>query len=232
MNSKGSLTSSGLKIIAIVTMLIDHIGLVLFPELFILRLIGRLAFPIFAFLLVEGFFHTKDVKKYMVRLGMYALISEVPFDLARKGVVFDISGQNIFFTLFLGLAMIVVFDRYKDSMPIKAWGFLIVTTVLSAFLMTDYNILGMATIFLFYRYHDDAKQALISVAGLHIIMGLLNGGFPGDFVAIKANQALAALAMPLIGQYNGERGLKLQYTFYLFYPLHLLLLVGINQLFF
>lgn len=99
MNSKGSLTSSGLKIIAIVTMLIDHIGLVLFPELFILRLIGRLAFPpIFAFLLVEGFFHTKDVKKYMVRLGMYALISEVPFDLARKGgVVFDISGQNIFF---------------------------------------------------------------------------------------------------------------------------------------
>lgn len=133
-----------LKIIAILTMLIDHIGATFisqqqYPELYTLfRGIGRLAFPIFVFLIVEGFYHTRDVKKYLTRLGMFALISEIPFDLAfyhssfRADFIEDMgeylahpsntelikvimnrfaSHQNVFFTLFLGLMLITILDR-------------------------------------------------------------------------------------------------------------------------
>ena len=97
-----------LKWIAIISMLIDHIGAVLFPWCEWMRIVGRLAFPIFAYLLVEGFVYTKDVKKYLVRLGLFALISEIPFDLAFFGTVFAPVHQNVFFELFCGNAGILV----------------------------------------------------------------------------------------------------------------------------
>ena len=78
-----------LKCIAIISMLIDHIGMVLFPEQLIFRMIGRLAFPIFAYVLVEGFFYTKNINKYLLRLGVFAIVSEVPFDLAYSGKWFS-----------------------------------------------------------------------------------------------------------------------------------------------
>ena len=124
------LSTFTLKLIAIITMVIDHTGAIFFPDQMWLRAIGRIAFPIFVFLLVEGLFNTSNIKKYLTRLGIFALISEIPFDMAfykaRFGVDFltDLKGatqdmqildlfirrlikhQNIFFTLFLGLLAI------------------------------------------------------------------------------------------------------------------------------
>jgi hypothetical protein len=144
------MSSFVLKLIAIITMLIDHIGAVFIsptahPELYVLfRGTGRLAFPIFVFLIVEGFHHTKDVKKYLKRLGIFALISEIPFDLAfyqyhyHSEIINDIenmisadneyriglqnnlierlnSSQNVFFTLFLGLLLIYIMSLVEKQ---------------------------------------------------------------------------------------------------------------------
>ena len=106
MTKKIGLNSFWLKMIAITTMLIDHVGAVLLPQYPILRIIGRIAFPIFCFLLVEGFMHTHDVIRYMTRIGLFALISEIPFDLLFYGRILDGTHQNVFFTLFIGLVML------------------------------------------------------------------------------------------------------------------------------
>lgn len=229
------LAGSDLKVIAIVTMLIDHMGAILFPDVIILRMIGRLAFPIFAFLLVEGFFHTSDRKKYMTRLLMYALVSEVVFDLAFFGTFFEMGHQNIFFTLFLGLCAMMIFDQYRIKNPIAGWGFLIGIGFLATFFFVDYGMIGIATIFLYYYYHESPKRAIYSVGAMFAIMAALsinNASAGGELVLRAGIQGLAALAIPLLLMYSGERGLRFKYVFYLFYPVHLLILFGIDKLFF
>ena len=111
MNWKAGITSYQLKWIAIVTMVIDHMGAILYPTEMAFRYIGRISFPIFCFLLIEGFFHTRNIFKYMARLGAFALISEIPYDLAFKGKVLEFTHQNVFFTLFLGVLMMYVLEK-------------------------------------------------------------------------------------------------------------------------
>ena len=106
-----SLDGSALKLIAVITMLVDHVGAGLFPEIIWMRMVGRLAFPIFAFLLCEGFAHTRDIRRYAVRLGAFALISEVPFNLLHSYRLFDLNAQNVFFTLLIGLLTLYGIDR-------------------------------------------------------------------------------------------------------------------------
>ena len=137
-----------IKMIAIAAMACDHIGAVLFPQYLEMRLIGRIAFPIFAFTLVEGFLHTKDVKKYMMRLGVLALISEIPFDLAFWGVPLEFGHQNVFFTMFLGIAMLYLYLRnVKTSRQILT---VVAMLLLSELLRTDYNSAGLLMILCFY----------------------------------------------------------------------------------
>lgn len=225
------MTSTQLKVIAIITMFTDHMGAVLFPNIVLFRMIGRLAFPIFAFLLVEGYFHTSNVKKYLMRLGVFALISEVPFDLAFFHLPMAWGHQNIFFTLFLGLLAIWIFDTLKDRQVLLAWGSLFFIAIISAIARTDYDILGLLTMFFFYYYKDDNKRALFSVASLHIVYGILGTGIgTGSFYLMGAMQSLAALSMIFIAMHNGEKGKSLKYVFYAFYPVHLLLLALLNQL--
>ena len=102
---KIKIDSFTLKMIAMLSILADHIGVVFFPEQILFRVIGRLAFPIFAYTLVEGFFYTHDIKKYMCRIGILALLSEIPFDLTVSGKILEFGHQNIFFTLSIGLVM-------------------------------------------------------------------------------------------------------------------------------
>ena len=224
------MTSTQLKMIAIVTMLIDHTGAILFPDLLVLRMIGRVAFPIFAFLLVEGYFHTKDVGKYLLRLGVFALISEIPFDWALFHNPFYVWYQNIFFTLCIGLLAIWVFDQSKDKNPNLAWLSLGAACLVSLVLGVDYNLLGIMSIFFFYRYHGDQVKALRSVALLHLIYGLLGSGLmEGSFSLAGGLQALAGLSMVFLYKYNGEKGKAPKYLFYGFYPVHLLILGLMNQ---
>lgn len=236
------LTGSRLKWIAIITMFIDHIGAVLLeygllPKVadsvlagnsldylvadyqfwvyltLILRFIGRLAFPIFCFLLVEGFLHTKNIKKYAIRLGAFALISEIPFDLAVYHRIFDFESQNVFFTLFIGLLVLYGMNYFEKTLsPSKAsLRYLVaVAGVLSAqFLQTDYAGYGVLLIALLYELRNNRKQLCIF----------------GAIYTLLLESFTAPLSFLFIYFYNGERGKQLpKYFFYAFYPVHLLLL--------
>ncbi len=206
---KFGLSGFALKWIAMISMLIDHTGAVLFPQYIQMRMIGRLAFPIYCFLLVEGAVHTSDIRKYEIRLLLFALASELPFDLAFYTRV-DFRHQNVFFTLFLGL---VVVEQYqKRRQKLSSFLIFIAAMVLSEVMHTDYSAAGIVFIVLFYLLYQykTGKQAVFAAANF-----LMYG------TSVQAYAGLAALPMLL---YNGKRGPSMKYFFYVFYPLHLLIL--------
>ena len=208
------LDSFQLKCIAIVSMALDHTGAVLYPSQIWLRCLGRIAFPIFCFLIVEGFFHTHDVRRYMGRLGVFALISEIPYDLAFRGVPLEYAHQNVFFTLLIGIGMVVLLERNRER-PVKAV-ILLLAMWLAVLIRSDYNFRGILLIFVFYIFHESRWLAV--TAG-----GLWNFLYQG---VIQKYGVLSVLPLAL---YNGERGRKMKYFFYIFYPAHLLLLYGISR---
>ncbi|PXV95423.1 TraX protein [Lachnotalea glycerini] len=225
MSKKKQLSGSSLKVIAIITMLIDHIGAGILENLpgclesqsslhytyYVFRYIGRIAFPIFCFLLVEGYLHTSNVKKYAIRLFIFAIISEIPFDLAFYHTVFITTHQNVFFTLLIGLITLVAIDHFNCSSLLRLVcmfaGFYV-----SYILNTDYAGFGVVFIVLLYMLHDNIKLRNF-VCSLAI-----------------AWEITAPIAFIPITLYNGERGLKMKYFFYLFYPVHLLLIYAISRL--
>lgn len=209
------LTGGMLKWIAIVTMFIDH-----FAEIFvyvlpspkyylILRTIGRLAFPIFCFLLVEGFLHTKNIKKYVIRLGIFSFISEIPFNLAVSGRYLFASHQNVFFTLWIGLIVLIFLKKYKEDVVIEIIA-IFIGCFLATFLKTDYEAIGILIIVSFYLLRE--KKIVLTIT-----MVLLNG-------LSNIIQLAGALALIPIFFYNGKRGRQPKYFFYAFYPIHLFLL--------
>lgn len=231
------ITGNTLKMIAIICMLIDHIGAVLIEkgclnvttseELMlvlqtpygqtwygidmVLRTIGRIAFPIFCFLLVEGFLHTRSVKKYAGRLLVFALVSEVPFDLAIFGTWTAFQHQNVFFTLFLGL---MVLEGYSQSAGHIIRQILVILSgcAAAAILRCDYDITGIIMITVLYIFWNDKRRQTIC------------GGILSAVESLSCFGA-AALAFIPIRMYSGKRGAgNLKYIFYWFYPVHLLVL--------
>ncbi len=209
------LTSFQLKWIAIITMLIDHVGAVLFPQYWVLRYIGRISFPIFCFLLTEGFWHTRNIRRYMIRLGGFALISEVPYDLAFHGKVVDPKHQNVFFTLLLGVILMYVLKRSRE-LPLQALEILMVMCA-ADLLRTDYSFKGILLIAVFYLLRENLWLKTACAALWNF---LWNGSIQG----------YGALAMIPIALYNGEQGRKMKYFFYVFYPAHLLVLFLVNRI--
>ena len=243
---------STLKIIAVITMLIDHFGAsVVNPYLYLylprygaegckelitakaswlwadwmgdeafvnsmyitLREIGRLAFPIYCFLLVEGFFYSKNLIKYGVRLLLFFFISEIPFDLAFLGHL-GFEHQNVFSTLLFGLIAMVLMEKVRVKVDTAKFtnrvlwllpGFAV--AVVAEILNTDYGAFGVIAIMILYMLRDTpGKQAAVGAACF-------------------AWEITAPLAFIPVYFYNGKRGLKMKYFFYVFYPLHLTLLV-------
>lgn len=196
-------------------MIIDHTGAILFPDNMAFRYIGRIAFPIFCFLLVEGFFHTRDVRKYMFRLGMFAVISEMPYDLAFRDTVLEFEHQNVFFTLLIGVIMMYDLEKNREW-PIKIVEVLLAMWV-CGFLCTDYRFKGILLIAIYYflRKYKWAKHAVGAVWNL---------------IWNRSIQMYGAAASVFLIFYNGEKGASMKYFFYLFYPLHLLVLYGIHHL--
>ncbi len=222
-----------LKMIAIITMLIDHIGAVLFPQNLIFRYIGRIAFPIFVFLLVEGLFHTKNIRKYECRMLIFACISEIPFDLAFNGSILEFSSQNVFFTLALGLIMLDLIHRRKRGIPFEIL-MLVIFFAAANLLATDYSGGGILLIWWFYEMRS---RPVWKYTGLGIISFLFFG-------LIECWSLLAVIPLLL---YNGKRGFQtgtgiysgqirgiaaniVKYLFYVFYPAHLLILALINTM--
>lgn len=196
-----------LKWIAMLCMLVDHVGAVFFPQYIQMRIVGRLAFPIYCFLLVEGAVHTSDIRKYEIRLFLFALLSEIPFDLAFYTRV-GFGHQNVFFTLFLGL--LVVEQYQKEGKKLYSLIIFIAAAGLAEFLHTDYGAAGIVFILLFYLMYQYtvAKQAAFAAMNF-VLYG----------ISVQSYAGLAAFPMLL---YNGKRGASMKYFFYLFYPAHLL----------
>lgn len=218
------LSGSMLKLIAIVSMFIDHFAAVMMtgdhPVIYtpvfymfgkkqtlymMMRYVGRIAFPIFCFLLVEGFLHTRDRKKYGINLLVFALISELPFDLAFDGV-FGLTGQNVFFTLFLGYLGMCVIERYRDE-RLKQAGLLLLLLGVSILFKADYGCIGFGLVIMFYLLRESRLyQAVLCCCFM-----------PYDWIT--------ALSFIPIALYNGERGFIkgkfAKYAFYAFYPVHL-----------
>ena len=210
-----------LKITALLTMIIDHYGAIFQPNIMIYRIIGRLAFPIYCFLLVEGYTHTSNIKKYTSRLLIFALISEIPFDLAFYGRIGFVH-QNIFFTLFIGLVAIYLIDNKDTKYKFDSTLVIIVATVLATILRTDYQFIGIVYILLFYFTRNLPKKKRLSTIALIMIAINLAAGMVQQF---------SLLALIIIYLYNNEPGAKnklLQMSFYIAYPLHLLIYYIIN----
>lgn len=318
---KKGISGSTVKIIAVVTMLIDHVAAALLTRILIsrgfyyaagnqqrliewmkangllfivtqlMRLIGRLGFPIFCFLLVEGFQKTRNVKKYAFRLGLFALISEIPFDLAFTGRVWASGYQNVYFTLLIGLLALWAFDTIAKINPAK-WlqvllsigGILLlplcvalrtytfVTSFVAGFFDMDEGVvygrnlpvLGvtylvfaciMLVVWGVYRHKKGSDKAwrmcgdMAVLAAAMVSATLLQTDYAGMGVltiavmyALRKNKVLsmtggcvtltvmslseitAFFTLLPIAFYNGERGLKMKYFFYIFYPAHLLII--------
>lgn len=201
--------------IAIIAMFIDHLGAVIFPEYIELRIIGRIAFPIFAYTLVEGFVYTHDVFKYMKRLGVLALLSEIPFDLAFFGTPLEFGHQNVFFTLFLGIMMLYLLINTPSTF--RKMVLVIAMFLLSEFLRTDYSSMGLLMILVYYYFRE---KKLIKYIGIAIINIFLMGYI----------QSYAILALIPIMFHNRQQGPKCKTFFYGFYPVHLLVLFILNVL--
>ncbi len=221
------MSSFVLKLIAIITMLIDHIGAVLYPEIRWLRLIGRIAFPIFAYLVAEGFYKTSDVKKYLKRLFIFALVSQVPFYLAFK----EPTHLNIFFTLLISLYAINKYDETKNNI------YVVLPGLVAELIGADYGFYGVLTVFIFYKYHYDFKnmaknQILLNLiySGLNVIGYMIIGGNIGIIRILNlCLQSFSLISLILIWFYNGERGYNLKYFFYSFYPVHIFILYLIDK---
>lgn len=225
------LSGSWLKVLAVLSMLLDHLAAFCWRDLpalqtvlfsvghraitpyFFLRLVGRIAFPIFAFLIVEGFVHTRSRKRYGWNLALFALISELPWNLVHSGT-WHYAGQNVFFTLLLGYLGLCALEAFQEEKG-KLLGALLGLLVASIVLRADYGCSGYGFILLLYVLRENKiLQAIIGSC-------------------VLGSRWIAGLAFIPINLYNGERGFVkgpvAKYAFYLFYPLHLLVIWLLNQ---
>ncbi|MFZ1721582.1 MAG: TraX family protein [Microgenomates group bacterium] len=223
------MTTFQIKILAIATMVLDHVGAFLLPEIFILRVIGRLSFLLFAWLLANGAQHTKDIHTYLKRIFIFGLISQPIFILVHKNQDMAVWDLNIFFTLFLGLVGIIILKRVPNLI---ARIFLCISLGILAEIFCggySYGSYGLVAILIFYAYYDNLKvaaalQALVIFIFYTIPLLLVYGSFfnliqTSARVAFLQPVALVSL-LPLF-LYNGKEGPKAKVFFYLFYPLHL-----------
>ena len=223
------LSQEALKIIACVTMLIDHIGAVFIPG-YTLRIIGRISFPIYCFLLAEGVHHTRDPRRYGMRLFVSMILSEFAFDLAFFGRLTWLS-QSVMVTLLLGFLALATAEKCA-RLPLKVLS-VIPFALLAELMRTDYGWYGVCLIALFGLTRELPFRQLIQLLG----MGLIFAGMASLKISIGPFllpiQMFGLLAMIPICLYSGRKhsGSKLiRRGFYLFYPVHLIILYLIRIL--
>lgn len=221
-----------------VFMLCDHLWGTVVPGNDWLTCIGRLAFPIFAFLLVEGYFHTRDLKKYAIRLLIFALLSEIPFNLAIGGSLLYPIHQNVLWSLLISLALIHWNEKVKEKK--KIWmrfavgiASVILGCIVGLVTFADYYHAGILTALVFYFFRQRKWWCLVGQLFClwYINMEMLGGQeyvfrFLGETWSFPW-QGFALLALIPIWLYRGKQGCHskiLQYTYYAFYPVHLLIL--------
>lgn len=233
------LTAAVLHIIAMTLMLMDHLWATLLPAREWLTCAGRVAFPIFAFMAVEGYFHTRSFKKYILRMLLFAVLSEIPFDLMYGGTWFYPVHQSVLWTFLLGLLGVWLMEQVRKKG--KTWMYLLVCVlvvpaglVLGTLCMVDYYGVGVLTVFVFYFLHGRKWWCFLGqLAALYWLNVELLGGlmYPVQLFGMEfelCQQGLALLALIPIWLYRGRQGYHskpFQYLCYAFYPVHILLLV-------
>ena len=238
------LSSNQLKIIAMFSMLIDHIGLMLIlngklygysNELYsyaiildstkylrilyrCCRIIGRISFPIFCFCIVEGFLRSKNHIKYYLRIFFLAVISEIPFDLMIKNTFFYLDCQNVIWSYFISLIMLSLIKRF-NGMQIIQLMCVVFFSFVAFFTKVDYGAYGIVLVAMIYfmRYDKNLRSIVIAIISF--------------IISIKADFGFGALSAIFIHFYNGKKGtIDIGNLFYLFYPCHMLILFGIVYL--
>lgn len=213
------MSAFALKWIALITMIIDHIGAVFFPQFIWLRYIGRLSMPIYAFLLVQGYLHTRDFKRYAIRIAFFAILSEVPYDHLFYGVWLEFHDQNILFTLLLSLFVMRLLDASAKNKNIFIFLSAIALTVSAHYLNVSYGIYGVLVVLCFYLFKKYRGIDALAFSALTYAYHLY---------APNPVQVCAMAASVPILLYNGKPGVRsLKYFFYIMYPLHLVILYAV-----
>ncbi len=224
-----------LKIIAVIAMTIDHIGAFLFPQAMWLRIIGRLALPIFAWAIANGYHYTHSRMTYLMRLLLFASISQIPFWFIYNGIFNTPYLLNIFFTLAYGLGVIMVYERYKETTV--GWLLVLFTLGIGSLLPLEYGLYGVVTVFLFHLTYKQPKDMIVTQILWTLFAIALRGqyGVTFDFVgytlyAASVYQVYMIGSLPLIYAYTGKPGYtKYKWWFYWFYPVHLILLFAVYR---
>ena len=274
---KQLLSNAVLKNIAYLTMLIDHFFAVIFTEIMWRhsmvgddtslmgqvyatgRAVGRISFVLFAYLTVEGFMHTKSRLKYLLRLSMFALVSEVPFDLAFSGEVIDLSSQNIFFTLSISVLLLTVWEWAGGNIRrmcrrarrdvywyicvgvfrMVQFGAVLLGCGTAQFLRVDYKYMGVLLIFTFYILRNQSFLVKIVPAACVMFLGTWSINiqrYAGDYTTaylfrFSMRELYGLFAFIPITLYDGTKGRQLpKAVCYGFYPVHLLVLYGIARM--
>lgn len=236
---KMDLSAAALHILAMAFMLMDHLWATLLPAQEWLTCVGRIAFPIFAFMAVEGYFHTHNLKKYLLRMLIFAVISEVPFDLMYGGTWFYLVHQNVIWTLMMGLVGIHLMETVRKKKSIFVYILVsaivvILGGLLGTLSMVDYYGMGVLTVFIFYFFRGRKWWCLLGqMLALYWVNVELLGGlmYPIRLFGMEfelCQQGLALLALLPIWLYRGRQGYHskpFQYFCYAFYPIHMLVIV-------
>ncbi len=246
-----------LKIIAIVTMLIDHVGVLLLPQLEILRTIGRISFPIFCFFISNGFRYTSDRKKYFTRILIFAFISQIPYMFLNYGAKFEPLHFNVLFLFAYSIIVLHFIDKYKDKKVLAT----LITLVLTAIpvilmfnidgFMFSYNYYGILLVIIFYVFHNDNTKILISFLLLSIGEAYLSAltyrakelGFVNTLVDFKgtldffikysnaflfqSRSIMGIITIFALSKVNLSFRIN-KYFFYAFYPVHISILLLIR----
>ncbi|MGH8476503.1 MAG: TraX family protein [Methylococcales bacterium] len=208
------MTAFTIRLIAVITMIVDHIGLFFFQNITILRLIGRISFLLFAWLIANGAYHTHNIHVYFKRLVLCALISQVPFILANRQLHPDAWFLNALFTLSIGLGAIMLVQKTS-----RAWLRVVITfgaVSLAQILPTDYGAFGVLIVASCYFFFNRPLLLLLSQIALYFGEFFFHQ-IVNHFVSIEV---LGIFGVIFVLLYNGKPGPKTRYLVYIFYPLH------------
>lgn len=225
------MSSFFLRLIALMSMMIDHTGLALFPDIGLFRCIGRLSFPIYCSLVVQGYLHTRDIRAYGRRLLLLAIVSEIPFDLLIFGRMSSLMEQNALFSLLLGLMALLCADQLAAK-PLHASAAVMALCMLSMAANVSYGWLAIA-LCLSMRFAAESKVRLLvyTVGSLLLYtLTLLLSGVAHSWVLTSLCALFALIPLLLYNEKRGMRHPAVTFMFYAAYPLHLIALVIVRAL--
>ena len=223
------MSSFTLRLLALALMCVDHAGLALFPAVPAFRWVGRLAFPLYCFLIAQGYRHTRDLRAYARRLLLFALLSEIPFDLLIFGRVASMVEQNALFALLLALLALYVADALRGR-PVLLVASLLALCMGAMLARVSYGWLGIALCLCFHLLYERRGAMLLSAAGA-LLLYTASLFLSGVNVGWATASLFALAALPLLLLYNGKRGPRvpvLTFLFYAAYPAHLLMLYALR----